>query len=165
MHRVVGVIVQATTKEKAYTQGMAFLEDEVQRGSNWIDWYQGVRKSGRWDLNEFPDKPILLTSVKAKNRINGFIESAQRDFNEWYLKGSQSLEKNGLIDLETTCSYFRIASGGMSVWLFDATPYSGGGGYIRDHENLKALIDSATISTEHEQHGEKLWMCCYDTHN
>lgn len=162
MHRVVGVIVQATTKGKAYTQGTDFLEGEVQRGSNWIDWYQGVRKSGRWDLNEFPDKPILLTSVKAQSRIEDFIESAQRDFNEWYLKGSQSLEKNGLVDLETTCSYFRIASGPMSVWLFDATNYSGGG-YVRDFEMLKGIKDE--LKSEKLETDEKLWLCCYDTHN
>ena len=56
MHRVVGIIAEGDTPATARENATVFLDTEAEYGS-WIDWYQGVKESDRWDLKSFPDKP------------------------------------------------------------------------------------------------------------
>ena len=157
MHRVVGIIACGESSKDADEEARGYLDAALNNNANWIDWYQGVKESNRWDLKESPDKPILLSKKIAVDKCKALIIAGQRDFNEWYLTASQLLEKNGLTDLEDTCSHFRIACGGMSVWLFDATEYSGG--YLRDFELFEKVKNHAV------KNNNKLWLCLYDTHN
>ena len=62
MHRVVGIIVESDTPVEARSNAIEFLDAESENDT-WIDWYQGVKKSGRWDLKQFPDEPVLLSSI------------------------------------------------------------------------------------------------------
>lgn len=162
MHRVIGIITDAKDAEEADTKARAYLDQELDNNASWLDWYQGVKESGRWSLKESPDKPVELTTDFAKQKCRSFIEAAQRDFNEWYQTARQSLEKNGFANLEETCSYFRIACSGMSVWLFDDTDYSKS--YIRDFEMLDKIINHSMQSGPKVK-GKLLWLCLLDTHN
>ena len=157
MHRVVGVIAEGDSSDEARSNAAEFLGYETERGT-WIDWWQGVKESERWDLKTFPDKPILLTSITANTLCKKLIKNAQDDFDNWFKKGLVELKEQGKKNLENTCINFRLASGGSSCWLFDYTGW-GGGTYLRDHEEL------ARLKKYLKKDNKKAYLCLFDTHN
>lgn len=157
MHRVVGIIAEGDTPATARENATVFLDTEAEYGS-WIDWYQGVKESDRWDLKSFPDKPILLTSLTANTLCKKLIKNSQNDFDEWFKLGVAHLKEHGKKHLENTCVNFRLAAGGNSCWLFDCTGW-GGGSYVRDHEGLSELKKYL------KKENKKAYLCLFDTHN
>ena len=59
MHKPIGILAEGDHKIAAQVNCTEFLDDESDKGQ-WADWYQGVKESGRWDLKEYPDDPILI---------------------------------------------------------------------------------------------------------
>ena len=157
MHRVVGIIAEGDSSDEARSNAAEFLDNECER-STWIDWWQGVKESQRWDLKHFPDKPILLTSITSNTLCKNLIKNAQNDFDRWFNRGLEELKVQGKKNLDNTCSNFRLASGGSSCWLFDYTSW-GGGAYIRDYEEL------ARLKKYMKKEKKKAYLCLFDTHN
>ena len=60
MHRVVGIIAEGNTAEEVRDEAEKILNDSMDGHiqHQFLDWYQGVKESGRWDLEENPDEPI-----------------------------------------------------------------------------------------------------------
>ena len=157
MHRVIGIIAEGDTSSDASASAEEFLNLETEHGM-WIDWWQGVKESGRWDLKSFPDKPILLASITANTICKKLIKNAQTDFDEWFNKGIAELKLQGKKNLDNTCVNFRLASGGMSCWLWDNTTF-GCGSYLRDHEEL------ARLKKYLKKESKRSYLCLFDTHN
>ena len=157
MHRVVGIIVEGSTSDEAVSNATEFLNNESER-REWIDWWQGVKESGRWDVKQFPDEPIQLTSITSNTLCKKLIKNSHDDFDEWFKKGLAELKEQGKKNLESTCGYFRLASGGSSCWLFDYTSW-GGGTYLRDHEELDRLKKYL------KKEKKRAYLCLFDTHN
>ena len=157
MHRVVGIITEGNTPKEARSNAIEFLDSETNHGE-WVDWYQGVKESGRWDVKQFPDEPIQLTSITANTLCKKLIKNSHADFDLWFKKGLDGLKEQGKKNLESTCGYFRLASGSNACWLFDYTSWSGGGN-VRDSEGLARLRQYL----RHEK--KKAYVCLFDTHN
>ena len=161
MHRVVGIIAEGNTAEEVRDEAEKFLNDSMDGHiqHQFLDWYQGVKESGRWDLEENPDEPIFLSSPEAVKICSRLLRQARDDFDYWYKKGQEAL--NGEEDDDDFGSmyvYFSLAGGSHTCWLFDYSSYSRGAD-IRDQRMLDKVIKNADSTTP------PLYLCLFDTHN
>ncbi len=167
MHKPIGILAEGEHKIAAQINCTEFLDKNAERGE-WIDWYQGIKESRRWDLNKYVDTPIMIIengeerwdNRKSNELIREFIKYSQEAFKRWYDMGQELIEKNGFKkELGHTADYFRYAGDNMSCWLFDNTGWSGGGGVrdIQTYNKIKKWILE-------ENKGKNYWLCLYDIH-
>lgn len=165
MHKPIGILAEGDTKLSVGANCTEFLDDESDKGQ-WVDWYQGVKDSGRWDVKEYPDDPILIIDQGEErwdnkipnDLVRKFIKFSQDDFKYWYDMGKENLEKKGMADLGHTSDYFSLCGSKSGCWLFDNSGYSGGEG-IRDKNMFDTIKDYMIKQTP-----KKYWLCLYDVH-
>ena len=166
MHKPIGILAEGDTKFLVGNNCTEFLDDESDKGQ-WVDWYQGVKDSGRWDVKEYRDDPILIIDQGEErwdnkipnDLVRKFIEFSQDDFKYWHKMGTENLNSgNWQENLGSTASYFALSGGKGGCWLFDNTGYSGGEG-IRDKQELERIKKWMLSRTD-----KKYWLCLYDVH-
>jgi hypothetical protein len=165
LHKPIGILAEGDTKFLVGNNCTEFLEDESEKGQ-WIDWFQGVKESGRWDVKEYPNDPILIIdqgeerwdNMIPNDLVRKFIEFSQEDFKQWHKLGTENLKNKKMEDLGNTAMYFSLSGSKSGCWLFDNTGYSGGEG-IRDKQFFEKAKNWML-----EQTDKKYWLCLYDIH-
>ena len=154
MHKPIFILVDANNAEQAKQNAEQFINNKLIGDS--FDWYQGLKKSKRWNKEfEIFDTPKDASTKQSMLFITKMIKSSQAQIMEWLTEGKKELDERKLNDLGDTLCSFSIASGHTQGHIFDSTNWSCGSAIV-DFESLKGFWENKPHS--------KIFICGFDIH-
>ena len=152
MHKPIFILTDSEKQDECNL----FIESHLMKGDSEIDWYQGIKESGRWNPEySYFDKAKPLVDPKSMGIITKFLKSQKVEILDWLKKGNKEL-KEGKENLSWILSNFSIASGYSPIHIFDNTGYSDG-----------AVIDKTdfdNILKWNNKNKTKLYLKGFDVH-
>ena len=154
MHKPIFILVDANNAEQAKIQANQFISDKLIDDS--FDWYQGLKKSERWNKEyEIFDTPQDASTKKSMLFITKMIKSSQAQIMQWLTDGKEELAERKLNELGDTLCSFSIACGNTVGYIFDSTNWSCGSAIV-DFDSLKGFWETNENS--------KVFICGFDIH-